>query len=445
MLSLTTGARPILDGNEFNRFFPFKADHADPIVYRDGTVEDAVAVMAQVAEKYKNDTSLLAPWLQGATVAKTAENIWNFIHCYIQYHEDQEDVEQIRRPLRTWIDRKAGVDCDCMSVFASSILKNLGIPHYFRITKYDGPEYQHVYVIIPQNTISGMKEYFTIDGVIDGFNKEKKFSKNKDFNINGMKIQTLNGPGDQSLYDYLVETRNLIESNPEMLQGKICPCDALPLFNMLIENWADPGKRASIIANNANVERQNFPKLKFFQQLSLYMQQKATPDSVMREGYVGFSGLGDTDIRIGDNDDGTFFVYDNASGTILYDNLTADQANGYINSGTTSPESTPGAKSSGSWWSNWGSGVANFVADLTKTAATVYTSTQKTTTVTDPKKTPTTDPTTTKTPTPATAGMGTGAIILTIGVVAGLGALIWVMSGKKEEGDGKLKIEKKTA
>ncbi|MEI7727111.1 MAG: hypothetical protein WCK09_18520, partial [Bacteroidota bacterium] len=247
---MTTGPRPILDGKEFNRFFPYQPDRTDPIVHRNGTVEDAVAVMAKVAEQYKTDTALLAPLLKGDTIGKTAENIWNFIYTYIQYREDDQDVEQIRRPLRTWTDRQAGVDCDCMSVFASSILKNLGISHYFRITKYGGAEFQHVYVIIPRSNVSGTAGYITIDGVIDGFDKEKKFSENKDFNINGMKIQTLNGPGDQPLLDYLVETRNLIESNPETVQDKICPCDAVPMFDLVIEAWGNPARRDAVVANN---------------------------------------------------------------------------------------------------------------------------------------------------------------------------------------------------
>lgn len=33
--------------------------------------------------------------------------------------------EHLRRPARSWQERSAGVDCDCMSIFASSVLTNL--------------------------------------------------------------------------------------------------------------------------------------------------------------------------------------------------------------------------------------------------------------------------------------------------------------------------------
>ena len=416
MLSYSTGPRNILDGTEFNRFFPFKPDHTDPIVHRDGTVEDAVEVMAQVAERYKGDTALIAPFLQGKTVEETAENIWNFIYTYIQYREDQDGIEQIRRPLRAWTDRESGIDCDCMSVFTSSILKNLDIPHYFRITKYGGPEFQHVYVIIPQTRMNGTRNYVVIDGVIDGFNKEKKFSAHKDFNINGMKIQTLNGPGDQSLYDYLVQTRNLIESNPETVQNKICPCDALPMFNMLIENWSDPVKRDRIIANNANVERQNFPNLSFFQTLQQYMNGFGTPQQVMQTTYLGLSGIGD--------------IPEGAYGP---PDPTPDQ----IGTG-----GSPDSGSGNSWYNDYANPISDLLTSIFKDYS-IIANTNKTpgTTINpliSPKVSPTIVPGTGTVP--AQAGMGAGTILLTIGVIAGVGVLIWSLNGKPEK-----KTEKKPA
>jgi len=33
-----------------------------------------------------------------------------------QYEKDATGIEQIRRPSRSWADRKRGIDCDCMSV-----------------------------------------------------------------------------------------------------------------------------------------------------------------------------------------------------------------------------------------------------------------------------------------------------------------------------------------
>jgi len=420
---MTTGPRPILDGKEFNRFFPFTPDHTDPVVHRDGTVEDAVAVMAQVAERYKNDTALISPYLEGETTEITAQNIWNFIHTYIQYREDDKDIEQIRRPLRSWTDRRSGVDCDCMSVFASSILKNLGIPHSFRITKYGGDEFQHVYVIIPRGgKISGMTGYYTIDGVIDAFDKEKKFTENKDFNISGMKIQTLNGPGDKSLYDYLVESRDIINANPEALEGKICPCDAVPMLDMVIESWSNPAKRNAVIANNAKVEQQNFPNLKFFQQLSAYMQGVATPESVMSASYFGFKGLGG-DTGVGDNGDGTYYIFDQTTGETLQDNIPYESGSG-----------SGGSDSGTSWWSSGGGNtVIGAGAGVINSILSIFGGNKNNTTVTPPPKTTRTTPPITPMVPATQSGMGAGAILLTVGVVAGIGVLIWSMGGKDEK------------
>ena len=88
--------------------------------------------------------------------------------------KDAEGYEQIRSPARAWHDRFSGVDCDCYSVFISSILSNLGIAHTLRITKYQRDYFQHIYPIVPfQNG------YITIDCVTDRFNYEVPFSEKK--------------------------------------------------------------------------------------------------------------------------------------------------------------------------------------------------------------------------------------------------------------------------
>ena len=84
-----------------------------------------------------------------------------------QYKLDKKGLEQLRRPARTWADRKSGVDCDCMSIFASSILTNLQIPHKFRITKYSQDSWQHVYVIGGENIHGVLSDVEKYDPVTD--------------------------------------------------------------------------------------------------------------------------------------------------------------------------------------------------------------------------------------------------------------------------------------
>ena len=405
-----------MGGEEYEKFFTTHAAFSDPVITRDGSVEDAVNVMAQVASKYKSDTALLAPMLKGSTVEQTCRNIWTFIYTYIQYREDAEGIEQIRRPLRSWIERTEGVDCDCMSVFASSILKNLNIPHYFRITKYGKPEFQHVYVIVPTTGISG-KGYYTIDGVIDAANKEKQFSDHKDFDtMKGIPIHVLNGlrgtaDQDQDLYNYLVTTRNAIEKNPSLVQERICPCDAVPMFNNIIENWQDPHSRAVAIQKSAQFEAANFPHLNFFQKLWQYAEGSAQPGDVKLVSYIPFDGLG--------------LLPDGAAGP---PDPTADQT------GTDQTGTDTTGSSDGNWWTSWGNGVSSFLTDMIKLGVTYTTATGNKIT-----PTPTVTPTTIKPiTTPTQAGMSGTTVLVILGLVGAAGFVIYSLNKDK----GKAKTQK---
>jgi len=141
--SITSGYRVIRTGDEYNKYFP-KPQAQDRIIIEDGEVGDTVDLMKRVVWKYIDDTKGIAPVLKGKTLNETCENTWNFLYHHIQYKLDERGLEQLRRPARSWSDRKSGIDCDCFSIFASSILTNLKVPHSFRITKYGGSQFQHV-------------------------------------------------------------------------------------------------------------------------------------------------------------------------------------------------------------------------------------------------------------------------------------------------------------
>ena len=147
--SITTGYRPIKNGDQYSRYFP-KPGNEDRVIVEDGTVEDTVDLMKKVVWKYIDDTKEISPRLKSISNRQTCQNIWEFLYHHIQYKLDERGLEQLRRPARSWVERETGIDCDCFSIFCSSILTNLQIPHKFRITKYDSPSYQHVYVVIPE-------------------------------------------------------------------------------------------------------------------------------------------------------------------------------------------------------------------------------------------------------------------------------------------------------
>jgi hypothetical protein len=160
---ITAGYRAIKNGSQYDRYFS-KPETVDRVIIEDGEVDETVDLMKRVVWKYIDDTKRIAQFLKASTLNKTCENIWTFLHDHIQYRLDKKGVEQLRRPCRSWDERKDGIDCDCFSIFVSSILTNLDIPHKFRITKYNTDQFQHVYVIVPTG-----KQYITIDCVLSSF------------------------------------------------------------------------------------------------------------------------------------------------------------------------------------------------------------------------------------------------------------------------------------
>ena len=172
--------RHIAPGYQFDELFP-KSSGQDKVIRPEAKarLHHTISLIKQVVRDTKGDTALLAKTLKGETLKDTCQNIWDFVYNHIQYARDKAGVEQVRRPSRTWADRKKGVDCDCYTVFISSILTNLNIPHKVRITKYGGkPYFQHIYPIVPNGP-----GYITLDCVTDQFNYEVPYSEAKDFDI----------------------------------------------------------------------------------------------------------------------------------------------------------------------------------------------------------------------------------------------------------------------
>ena len=134
-VNVVSGRRSIQDGRRYDGYFPLPEER-DRVIIKDGEVTDTVQLMEKVVWKYIDDTKQIAPVLQGSNLRDTCRNIWEFVYHHIQYRLDQQGLEQLRRPARSWAERDQGVDCDCMSIFISSILCNLQIPHSFRITRY---------------------------------------------------------------------------------------------------------------------------------------------------------------------------------------------------------------------------------------------------------------------------------------------------------------------
>jgi hypothetical protein len=200
---VASGRRNIRPGKVYDSLY---AKHAllgtNPIIGGDhSTTYDTLNHMAHIVRTTLIDTKKVAPTLQGKTLRETLRNCWEHVYNHFQYKMDATGIEQIRRPSRSWLDRKEGIDCDCMSVVLSSLLHHLKINHAFRKAEYK-PEvgWQHVYVVVPKENVSitlfederktERNQYYVLDCVVDQFDYEVPYLKKFD---KPMKIQYLNG------------------------------------------------------------------------------------------------------------------------------------------------------------------------------------------------------------------------------------------------------------
>src|ERR1700757_3403953 len=104
--------RTIKNGKEYDYLFP-QAEGNEITVKWDANVWDTLKLIPKIVYDTLQDTKALSKTLKTDNVYETCKNIWDFVYNHIQYAHDEEGVEQIRRPARTWMDKVRGVDCDC--------------------------------------------------------------------------------------------------------------------------------------------------------------------------------------------------------------------------------------------------------------------------------------------------------------------------------------------
>lgn len=222
-LGLVAGKKRILkDGSRFASLFPINIG-TDPIVNNSATVYDTIDFIAKVVKETLKDTEKLAPILKSTALQQTLPNIHNFFYDHYQYKLDKVGTEQIRSPSRAFKNRIDGIDCDCFATSVSSLLCNMGIPHFLKIIAIGGRSYfQHIYVIVPKFTnadITKRSNYWVIDPVIDKEKNEKSSFDKEANNITkthtqkmSIPLQYLNGIENDTL-------GNEFEGIDEELQG----------------------------------------------------------------------------------------------------------------------------------------------------------------------------------------------------------------------------------
>ncbi len=211
-LGIVSGPRNTQNGASYNHLIK-KAEGKD-MYLKEGDVTATVEACIDIVAEHYREVEALAKTLQAHTIRETCRHIFNFSYHYLQYKLDKQGTEQLRTPARSWLDgqirfkqqgdKSKGIDCDDYSIFVGSILKCLGIPFKFRITKYDGKSYfQHIYVIVPSKGDS--EGEIVIDPVLSKFDYQKPYS----FEVSNFNMSPIQLAGSISGIDGFLGTSSL--------------------------------------------------------------------------------------------------------------------------------------------------------------------------------------------------------------------------------------------
>lgn len=296
---VAAGKRNIKSGHQYNQYFQLGGlQFTDPII-TNGTTFRTLQEMEKVVKSTLSHTKTIAHKLKGATIGSSLNNLYHFIYQHIQYTPDKEGVEQIRTPLRTWHDRGSGVDCDCFSVFISSVLHNWKIAHAFRMSDY-GQGWQHVYVVVPHNgnksALDNRSGYTVIDPVLDQFNYEKPFHKKYDHFMQRTPIQVLNGVGaclPKATYTNIYRPEWISLSEIED-QGNVVTEQLLKELGLSVENSYTPEGKP-LVKTEINGNQTAFETIisqKQANEIKAMATQLSTALTTSESGFSSTKGLG---------------------------------------------------------------------------------------------------------------------------------------------------------
>jgi hypothetical protein len=154
--------------------------------YKNGDTFDIINTILYADAKSSEQTKPIALAFRGRTMDETCKNLWTFVNKNIKYTPDRRGHEKVQAPAMLWHTKKG--DCKSFSIFIGSVLKNLGIPYYYRFVKYsEDRDYTHVYIV------AGRNKNYIIDAVHTQFNNELAFKDRKDYGPM-TKISYLHGP-----------------------------------------------------------------------------------------------------------------------------------------------------------------------------------------------------------------------------------------------------------
>ncbi len=161
------------------------------VAYGKGGLKESLRILHDYVVKYSHQVRGLANHLAEGLDLTTeagkkqlAFNIWHFCKTYINYAYDEAGKEQLRTPARTFSDRFSGLDCDDYAIFASAILRELGLPWKnkivaFKYLRRNGVmvenkkpyTYSHIYAMLENRVIDPVMNKYGEDpeGIVSYF------------------------------------------------------------------------------------------------------------------------------------------------------------------------------------------------------------------------------------------------------------------------------------
>lgn len=283
--------RDLKEGKEYSKLIP--RVRCERTNLGEGDTFHTVDAMRDWIKKFRFQTEKLAPKLVGRDLKETVDNIYNFLYSHIQYEADGA-LQQLRSPACTWMQRSSGVDCKSFSVFASSILSNLGIDHSIRQVRQPNfypEEFTHVYVVVPknQNSSSNKSATFVLDATKHR-NVEGSYIEKVDLNMN-LKHIGLNAPQDE-------RTQRIIENFDKFcafLLQKGVPVESVNAIRDRVNTFTAKGKDPDIkiVPEGLTVQGLTFPlELREYVPFLAIQQAFGGPKGLGFASAFGRSGLG---------------------------------------------------------------------------------------------------------------------------------------------------------
>ena len=307
--------RNLKEGKEYDKLIP--RVNCERTTLGKGDTFFTVDSMKSWIEKFTFQTEKLALKLKGQTLEDTVNNIYNFLYNHIQYEADGS-LQQLRSPACSWMQREKGVDCKSYSVFASSILSNLGIKHFIRQVRqpYFFPDqFTHVYIVVPKNQNNKdiqNSAMFVLDATKHQ-NVEGQFLEKVDLPMTKLSHIGLNAPQDERTQK-LVENFNRFT---QMLLRLGVPLSSVNAIRQKVSESTLLGKdpKMDIVHDGLVIEGVLFP-LVFKQKIPFRAVQQAFYAGLKNPGLSSFASL-----------------FENYQGTPSAANAGGDTAAGIVDGG----------------------------------------------------------------------------------------------------------------